>query len=348
MRKLLPLVLLGALVASGCSTLATPPAATVNGAEISADSITDELRTIKGNADYRKAIEQSFGGSTTGAGKGTFDSAFAAQILSLRVYYTLLEQELEERGVELTEDDLLAARETVEQQVNSVAEEPGTDVFGSFPKAYRDRLARQEALVAKVQQALSGESGDAEAFFEENKEQFEQACVSHILVSSETRSPEEALTAAQAIKARLDAGEDFAAVAAAESEDPGSAANGGDLGQCFDRTASLVPEFLDAAFEQPVGEVSEPVQTQFGYHLILVRSRETPAFEDVEQQVQAMLQSQSTDSVTKLLVEVACDGDVDVSPRFGTWDTSPCGDAGRPARVTPPAQASTTTVVPEG
>ena len=339
LKRLLPLALLGALVASGCSTLAESPAATVNGTEITADSIEDELRTIKENEAYRTALEQSYGAPSVGSGEGTYDAQFVAQLLSLRVYYEILDQELEERDLTLTDDEVQAGIDVVGEQIASL----GDDVFESFPEEYRDRLGRQQALVDKVQSELGG-GGDAEAYFEENQELFEQACVSHILVSTETRSPEEALTAAQALKARIEAGEDFAAVAT-ESEDPGSAANGGDLGQCFDRSANLGPEFLEAAFEQPVGEVSDPVETQFGYHLILVREREVPEFEDVEQQVEARLQQQSGNAITEVLVGAACEGDVDVSPRYGEWDTSPCGDGATPPRVVPPSQPTTTVAV---
>jgi len=339
LRRLLPLALAGALLASGCSTLAEAPAATVNGTRISVDSIQEELRTIRDNDDYRQALEQSYGAPSTGAGAGTYDAQFVAQLLSLRVYYELLEQELEEAGARLTDDDLLAGRETIEQQVDTL----GDGVFASFPQAYQDRLARQNAIVAKVQQEFGG-GGDPEAYFRANREQFEQACVSHILVSTQERSPEDALGAAQAIRARIDAGEDFAVIAQTESDDPGSAAQGGDLGQCFDRNANLVPEFLEASFEQPVGEVSDPVETTYGYHLILVREREVPDFEDVREQVEATLNNQRGSAITEVLVSAACEGEVTVSPRYGEWDTSQCGSGGNPPRVVPPAQPTTTTL----
>lgn len=342
LRKLLPLVVIGALVASGCSTFAESPAATVNGVEISVDSIEDELRTIKENDAYRQALEQSYGAPSTGGGSGTYDAQFVSQLISLRVYYELLDQELQERDAELTEDELLAGREVVEQQITQL----GDDVFESFPEEYQMRLARQQALVEKIQREVAGDAGDAEAYYRKNREQFEQACVSHILVSTEGLSPDEALTAAQALKARIQAGEDFAAVAAAESQDPGSAANGGDLGQCFDRNANLVPEFLEASFEQPVGVVGDPVQTQFGYHLILVREREIPSFEEVREQVEQIVQGESTNAITAALVEAACDGDVDVSPRYGSWDDSRCDEA--LPRVVPPEQPTTTTIAQLG
>jgi parvulin-like peptidyl-prolyl isomerase len=92
----------------------------------------------------------------------------------------------------------------------------------------------------------------------------EQVLARHILVDT----PEEA----QEIYERLQAGADFAELARTRSKDTGSGANGGDLGW-FGRGA-MVGEFEDAAFSLEVGEISEPVQTEFGYHIIQVIARQ--------------------------------------------------------------------------
>ncbi|MDO9693873.1 MAG: peptidylprolyl isomerase [Candidatus Latescibacteria bacterium] len=83
----------------------------------------------------------------------------------------------------------------------------------------------------------------------------------------------EVLAMAGEVRQEILSGEiDFARAAALYSEDEGSKANGGDLGS-FDR-ARMVPEFSNAAFSLPVGEISAPIKTQFGYHLIEVLSRD--------------------------------------------------------------------------
>ncbi|MBE2240334.1 MAG: peptidylprolyl isomerase [Caldilineaceae bacterium] len=80
------------------------------------------------------------------------------------------------------------------------------------------------------------------------------------------------LALANELRQRLENGEDFATLAAKYSDDPGSAANGGDLGW-FGR-AQMVAPFADAAFSLAVDEISEPVKTDFGYHLIQVLERD--------------------------------------------------------------------------
>lgn len=103
----------------------------------------------------------------------------------------------------------------------------------------------------------------------------EQVRARHILISvaedASDADQQEALARAISITQRLRNGEDFAALAEQFSEDPGSAANGGDLG--FFGRGRMVPEFEEAAFGLEIGEISDPVRSPFGYHIILVEER---------------------------------------------------------------------------
>ncbi|MFZ1755350.1 MAG: peptidylprolyl isomerase [Caldilineaceae bacterium] len=85
-------------------------------------------------------------------------------------------------------------------------------------------------------------------------------------------SEAEALALATELRQRILDGEDFAALAAEYSDDTGSGANGGDLG--WAGRGAYVPEFDEAAFSLPIGEISEPIKTQFGYHIIQVLERD--------------------------------------------------------------------------
>jgi hypothetical protein len=337
LRRLAPLLVLTALAVSACSTIADPPAASVNGTRISDRSIQDELETVRENEAYRQALEQSYGASLGGTGRGTFDATFVAQLLSLRVYYELLEQNLAERGIEVTDAQVREARELIEQQIQGL----GDDVLEGFPEEYRERLGRQQALVEAAGEAVAAEGQSPEEYFRENRDQFVEACVSHILVATGD-DPEAARREAEALKARIDAGEDFAEVARAESEDPGSAEQGGDL-DCGP-PGRFVAEFDDVAFEAPVGQVTDPVETSFGFHLILVASREIPEFEDVAAQVEQQLRQGGQEALNQFLVELTCDedADIDINPRYGSWDRSACEGAGFGlARVAPPERPAT-------
>jgi peptidyl-prolyl cis-trans isomerase C len=98
----------------------------------------------------------------------------------------------------------------------------------------------------------------------------------HILVSTEED--------AKAIKAELDAGADFAELAKTKSIEPNAAQTGGDLG--YFKRATMVKPFADAAFDMQVGEISDPVQTQFGWHIIKVEDRRPAAKPTLEQMTQ--------------------------------------------------------------
>ncbi|WP_223789449.1 SurA N-terminal domain-containing protein [Marinicella meishanensis] len=140
---------------------------------------------------------------------------------------------------------------------------------------------------------------DAEAlsYFEDNKAQYttpEQRLTSHILVNKDG-SEEEVL---QELQDKLAAGEDFAELAKTYSQDPGSAEQGGDLGWVL--PGDMVEAFNDALFAMEAGTVSEPVETQFGWHLIQlneVRAEAEPVFEAVQADIVQALQASQSETV---------------------------------------------------
>lgn len=135
-------------------------------------------------------------------------------------------------------------------------------------------------------------------FYADNQSQFvgpEQRRASHILIEGDN---EAALAEIEAIAARIEQGEDFAEVAREKSQDAGSAAQGGDLGY-FGRDV-MDPAFEEAAFAlQNEGEVSEPVKTEYGYHLVKltgIRTPEVQVFAEVRDQVEKRYRRQQAES----------------------------------------------------
>jgi peptidyl-prolyl cis-trans isomerase C len=130
----------------------------------------------------------------------------------------------------------------------------------------------------------------------------------HILVRA---SPDDEKASAEAKKkieatiARLKKGEDFTKLAAEVTEDPSGKANGGDLG--YFTKEQMVPEFTEVAFKLDKGQISEPVKTQFGWHVLKVedkRVKPPPKYEDVKGQLEQFVTRQAqAELVTKLRAE---------------------------------------------
>ena len=117
-----------------------------------------------------------------------------------------------------------------------------------------------------------------------------------------TRRPQGSRGQGQGGDCRLKKGEDFAKVAGEVTEDPSGKANGGDLG--YFTKEQMVPEFSDAAFKLETGQISEPVKTQFGWHVIKVEDKRTkpaPKFEEVKPQIENYVARKAqAELVTKL------------------------------------------------
>jgi peptidyl-prolyl cis-trans isomerase C len=158
------------------------------------------------------------------------------------------------------------------------------DKDASFPGrvAYHQRRALRDAFFdAKIHDAVT--EAEAKKVFDEKiagLKPEQEVHARHILVATEAEAKD--------VAERLKQGEDFAALAKEKSKDAG--AEGGDLG-FFTRGQMLKP-FEDAAFALDVGEISEPVQTQFGWHIIKVeekRDQQLPSFDQVKEAIISQL-----------------------------------------------------------
>jgi peptidyl-prolyl cis-trans isomerase D len=157
-------------------------------------------------------------------------------------------------------------------------------------------LLSQEELAKQV----SVDDKTLKQFYENNKDQFtdpEKRQASHILVKIDEETDDAAaLKEIQDIQAKLANGDDFAALAKEYSDDPGSAAMGGDLG--LFQQGMMVPEFDEAVFTMKVGEVSEPVKTDFGYHLIKltkIQPKKVLPYAEVKDEVDDMYRNQQAE-----------------------------------------------------
>jgi peptidyl-prolyl cis-trans isomerase C len=222
-------------------------------------------------------------------------------------------------GVDITQGDLALAEEDVGADMQAVSPEAKREQLISYladiimvtqaadkknladNPDFKRRLAflrnkllmgyelQQEAKTALTDEALHQTYDEAVRSMAGQ----EEVRARHILVESEDE--------AKALLEQLKNGADFATLAKEKSKDPG-AAEGGDLG--YFTKDQMVPEFADVAFKMYPGQLSNPVKTQFGWHVIKVEDRRTkqpPEFDKVKDQIEAFLARKAqTDFITKL------------------------------------------------
>jgi parvulin-like peptidyl-prolyl isomerase len=174
------------------------------------------------------------------------------------------------------------------------------------------QVARQQLLDTQIREVLTddvepptqeeidGVIAEAEALY----------CASHILVATEAEA-NDAL-------ARIEGGEEFAAVAAEVSTDTGSGAQGGDLG-CSppDR---FVAEFAEALTTAEVDVPTDPVESEFGYHVILLRADDVPSEDEV---IEALTTQGVGEATNAWFIEKVEAAEVSVDESYGTWQTNP-------------------------
>lgn len=174
------------------------------------------------------------------------------------------------------------------------AEKMGTDADFARRMAYQRDKALMEGLLGKVATEATTDAELKKVYDEAAKAQKPETEVHarHILVPTEEE--------AKAALARVKGGEDFAKVADEVSKDPGS--QGGDLG--WFTKDRMVPEFADAAFKLDKNQISDPVKSQFGWHVIKLedkREKTFPDFDTVKEQVaKYVVQKAQTEQIVKL------------------------------------------------
>ncbi len=161
----------------------------------------------------------------------------------------------------------------------------------SYQTAETVDLEYIELALADIAATVELTEEDLRAAYEEERERFEtteERRASHILIEVADGEEDAARATAESVAARVQGGEDFAAVAAEVSADAGTKTQGGDLG--WIGRGMLVGPFEDALFAMQVGEISAPVRTEFGFHIIRLdelRAGEVQSFEAVREELAA-------------------------------------------------------------
>lgn len=303
MRKLIPTTIIAALGLVACGGASGEVAATVNGTDIT-------VGEVEANIDPEE---------------GTISKEMFAQFLGFEIQWVILDEAVDERF-----DDLEFSEQEVEAEADRIFEEASAEdesreeflATRSVTEEFLRTIARQRLIDQAIRERLSGETEDPtqeeiDTAVEEARNELTNVCVAHVLVATAEE--------AQQVMDRLESGEDFAEVAAEVSTDTASAEAGGVL-PCGS-PSGYAPAFAEATLLAPIGEVyPEIVETEFGFHVVLVTERTLPAEGDLpsEEQIAESLSSQAVGSeIEAWFLDAVDEAEVTVDERFGTWQTDP-------------------------
>lgn len=180
-----------------------------------------------------------------------------------------------------------------------------------------------QALIERIRNDAKIPDNEIQKYYNDHLKDYEEVKASHILIrfkgspaplppGKKDLTEEEAKAKADELYKEVTApGADFAAIAKAESYDQGSASKGGDLGTFHH--GQMVPAFESAAFALNPGEISQPIRTQFGYHLIRVDDKKTRTLEEVKPDIENLLRRQKVEVALENLKKAV---KVDLNPQF--------------------------------
>ena len=247
-------------------------------------------------------------------------------VLDQLVAYHLLAQEARARKLAVPDADVDARLADIRKSF------PTEDAFKQGIAAQGltlDQLKTQAKTSLEVAKVIDSEVNskvtvqdpEVKTFYDQNLERFKQGDsvhAAHILIGVPQDAPPpakaEAKTKAATVLKTIKAGGDFATLARANSSDPGSAQNGGDLG--FFPKGQMTPAFEQAAFKLKPGTVSAVVETPFGFHIIKVLERRAPRtapFAEVSGQIKDFLvQGQREQKLEKFVEQVKAKGKIEI------------------------------------
>ncbi len=283
--------------------------------------LPEVVATVNGKDITRTQLQDIFNAAVQSSGMNVADLSSSQQIGG----YTQLLNDLIDRQLlldaaskeEITNEDVEAEIKKFKSQF------PDEAIFdtqmkqaGMTPEKLQSDV-REELKIRRWMESQVKTSdvtdADAKSFYESNLKEFEQpetVKASHILFMVDADAAPDVLKqkeeAAQKAAARAKGGEDFTTLAKELSEEPGAKESGGDLG--FFPKDRMVPEFANAAFAANLNDISEPVKTQFGWHVIKVTDKKaagTVPFDEVNNQITSYLKStRQREAVQKVMKDL--------------------------------------------
>ena len=331
-KKLLATVALSAILFTGCGIKSAQTIIKVNGENITQGQFDESF-----NKSAQGGMMAQLGINVKDGKNGFLYYLIKDKVVNELIVKTLLDQEVEKRGIEVSSEDVdNAVKEIIDkvgskEQLNQILKQNGVST-SQFKKDLKEEVKMKKLAKELTNSSIS--EADAKKYYNDNIKQFkypDKVRASHILISVNPQEIEEIITSDKAnanlskeevqkkvneeIAAKKAKAENllaqvkkdqtqFAKIAKENSDDTTTAVNGGDLG--FFAAQEMVPEFSKAAFSMRPNTVSGLVKTQFGYHIIMVTDRMEAGqqpFEKVKNDIKTFLETQKQLEAIDNLVE---------------------------------------------
>jgi len=270
--------------------------------------LPDPVATVDGEKISRAQLDEALGEAVAASGIKV-DELTAEQ--KMEGYRQILDDLIMDKllgkaaaGIQITKEEVNAEVAKLRGQFPTEEEfKAQLETVGQSPEKLTETLSKimqqRQWVEQQIGESVAITQADAKKFYDENQSEFEQpeqVKASHILFLVKQDDSEDVAKAqlekAKAAAAKAQKGGDFSSLAKEMSEEPGAKESGGDLG--FFTKDRMVPEFAEAAFTLKPGEVSEPVRTQFGWHVIKLEEKKPAGmspFEEVKDQLEAYLKA---------------------------------------------------------
>jgi foldase protein PrsA len=339
--KLVRLLALPALLLlAACGELLDPAAAVVSGDKITVEHMTALVDAYEGSPAFKQVSAQG--------DPQQILHQYEQTRLSQMIRRSVLEPRAEQLDIEVTDDDV--SRRLDQIKADFPSEEAFQDALAEqgLSLDYLNELVYDSLLEEEIRAEVSEGAGPTDDelvdFYQENLNDYRQTRAQHILVKSRKLA---ATLSTRLRAAPNDQAEDlFARLAQRYSTDTSNDAKGGDLG--YFSEGQFVPPFEQAAADLSIGEISEPVQTEFGFHVIRITDRRVAPFEEVRADIEEQLGGQAEDEAwQKWVVDAYQDADIRVNPRYGELDLDTQQIADASADDVPGADESQATPTPE-
>lgn len=323
-KKLMSLLLLALVMTCTIPVIGAEGqiAVIVNGTEVTVAEV-DQAIDLNGLINKLYQVDQQFLQVLLSTEAGTaLLNEYRKTYLEDIIMRKLMEEEVVKKNITLTDEQkdeifnehyqyFLSQNQLTEEQFASILTMQGIGSLADYKKLFMEQnemLLLINELQYSIVNSVEVSDAEIEKYYNENKDRFtveEQVEASHILVEDEETAKE--------ILNKLNNGSDFAELAKEYSLD-GSASRGGNLG--FFPRGRMVKPFEEAAFALQVGEISEPVKTDFGYHIIKVTDRQeakTLSLEESKEDIRStLLYQKQMETLRTYLMELRENAEVEI------------------------------------